>query len=105
MGHLENWSAAAARLGVELRGPLTITLPDGRELEARMLIPHFGTDKGTLVFSDCLGDYRGLIELGYAYSVFDSADGYLISEDDLVDILNDWRWCGVGGNKPIWLQD
>lgn len=103
MGHVEKWSAAAGRLGVELRGPLTVTLPDGRELEAHMLVPHFGTDKGTLVFSDGLADYRGLIALGYAYSVFD-ATGQASSVEDLVEVLSDWSWCGAEHDRPGWLR-
>ncbi len=107
MGHRESWSAAAEKLGVELRGPLAITLPDGRVMEARMLVPQFGADKGTLVFSDIdsLADFGALIELGYAYSVFDAAKGYVISEDDLIDILSDWCWCGDDRTKPDWLHD
>ena len=107
MGHIGSWSAAASQLGVELRGPMAFTLPDGRELKARMLVPQFGTDKGTLVFSDSevLAHSQALIELGYAYSVFDAAEGNVISEDDLIEILSDWCWCGDDRTKPEWLRE
>ena len=108
MYHLENWSEAANRLGVELGGPLVIDLPDGRKVEAQMLVPQFGTNKGTLVFSDAymLSDLRPLIELGYAYSVFDGGlQGKPIADDDLIDILRDWCWCGDHAATPSWLSE
>ena len=85
-----------------------IDLPDGRKIEAQMLVSQFGTNKGTLVLSDAdtLSDLRPLIELGYAYSVFGyGLPGEPIADDDLIDLLSDWCWCGDHAATPSWFRE
>ena len=103
----DSWSPTANRLGVEVRGPLRITLPDGTQLQAGLHVPRFGAEKGTLVFSDTslLHHYEELLSMGYSYSIFGTpCEGDDISDADMVDILKDWGWCGPADERPNWIS-
>jgi hypothetical protein len=70
-GYLEYWRRPAEQLGVELCGPLTVRLPNGELLEAKLHVPSFGAEKGMLIFDRVLSSeaFKSLIELGFGYSV------------------------------------
>lgn len=104
--HVDSWLASARRLGVEVTGPFPVTLPDGRRLEAKMHVPNFGAENGTLVFSELsrLNDYEQVLAIGYSYSVFDEPpEGYVTPEQDMVEILRNWGWNGADERRPQWM--
>ncbi|MEO5773029.1 MAG: hypothetical protein ABIQ32_02785 [Sphingomicrobium sp.] len=101
---LESWSAAAAALGVELRGPFKVAFGQN-VIEAPMLVPHFGAPKGTVVFTEHqpLENYAALRANGYTASTFSpSAGPDDATEASLIEVLNDWGWCGPDELRPSW---
>ena len=103
--YTDSWSEAARELGV-----LVIELPcvraGGAEVYPDMLVPHFGTEKGTLVFTEM--QPRPIVEdlqaEGYTCSIFSPPpQGYRASVGTLIEILSDWGWAGPIDQKPSWL--
>ena len=104
--YLECWAPAAEQLAVELRGPLSVDLPNGESVEAQLHVPYFGAEKGMLIFERILSNeaFRSLVELGYGYSVFaEPSAGETSNADDVADVLRDWGWCGPQSKAPDWL--
>ena len=98
----QSWMLAAEQLGVELYGPLSVRLPSGEAVGARIHVPKFGATNGMLIFDDALSsrDFNSLLELGYGFPVFE--DG-AITKEGLAELLQDWGWCGPETEAPGWL--
>jgi hypothetical protein len=90
-------------LGVEIDGPLTVTVSPGVSLRAEMLVKGFGARRGTLVFQKFPGLSGALPGQGFTASSFGPyADGVECSLGQMVEVLGDWGWCGDGAAPP-WL--
>ena len=105
--HVDSWARAAKDLGVDISGPMRITI--GKvELNPDMLVRYFGATNGTFVFEKWPG-ISVLEELkrnGYTCSSFlGPKENNHASRDDLIDILSDWGWCGPENQKPSWLLE
>lgn len=105
--YIDAWSRAARTLGVELEGPVQITLSDGSVINAEMLVKGFGARQGTLVMQTTdqwLGRSLELRACGYTASTFGPyREGIEELVDGMKDILCDWRWCG-DCPPPDWIK-
>jgi RNAse (barnase) inhibitor barstar len=104
--YVQAWERAAKALHVEIDGPTSVKISPTVVLEAEMLVRGFGAPRGTLVFryTDQYPPYFGLLrERGLTASSF-GPYRYGVECDlaDMVDVLGDWGWCGVGPDPP-WL--
>jgi hypothetical protein len=104
--YFDSWAPAAKQLGVELRGPLSVPLPTGESLKARLHVPEFGAQNGMLIFDHppTSRASNALIELGFGYSVFGEPPAREITtQEDLAEVLRDWGWSGPAAKAPNWL--
>jgi len=104
--YVKAWERPATSLGVQIEGPVRITVSPNIVLEAEMLVRGFGARRGTLVFKNAdryPSFLKSLHEQGLTASSFGPyGDGETCSLVDLVDVLGDWGWCGEGA-EPSWL--
>ena len=104
--YIDSWAQAAQELGVTLISP-PVTIPSGLEMYP-MLVPYFGTEKGTFVFSEMQPKsvVDELRDNGYTCSIFSQCpEGYRVSVENLVEILSDWGWSGPENRRPSWVKD
>ena len=104
--YIQAWRRSADALGVDIEGPVQVSLDDGAVIEADMLVKGFGAPIGTLV-TPLSGQLRGKLEAlsccGLTASSFGPYDhGEECSLNDMVELLSDWGWCG-DGPPPPWL--
>ena len=103
--YIDAWRSAADALGVEIEGPVAVSISPSLTLLAPMLVKGFGAPKGTLVFPSS-DDYRiarfELEALGFTASAFGPyRDGEVEAVSDLIELLTEWSWCG-NGSAPEW---
>jgi hypothetical protein len=106
---IKKWKAASDDLGIEIVAPYAIELQNGRKLNAKLLVKHFGHCNGTLIFTDAeeVWPYRKeLAALGYAYSVLEepvTETNELYDRDIFIDMLSEWEWTGDEKDGPQWI--
>jgi len=94
---------AAQDLGIEVVVPFVLTLKNGEEVRADVLVKDFGP---TLVVTEAaaetfrrLGDE--LAAEGYGYSVFCGGE-LTYDREHFIEILTDWGWTGAEDRRPEW---
>jgi hypothetical protein len=97
------WQIAAQDLGIEIVIPFVLTLKNGEQVPADLLIKDFGpilvaTDAAEETFRR-LGDQ--LAAEGYGYSAF-FGEELTYDREDFIEILNDWGWTGPEERRPAW---
>jgi hypothetical protein len=101
------WGEAASDLNLEIVSPFRLPLDSGNELDAALLVCHFGAARGMLVFSeyDRVAPFlEEVVDAGYGFTVLDEPrpeESYV--REEYVDLLRDWGWSGEPGREPDWL--
>lgn len=100
---IQAWTMAAQDLGIEIVCPFVLTLKNGEEVQADLLVKDFGP---TLVVTDAaeetlrrLGDQLGIE--GYGYSAF-CGEELVYDRELFIKTLNDWGWAGPEDRRPKW---
>lgn len=104
---LSEWLHVATDLGIEVDGPVTVSLPSGASIHALVLVRHFGGAEGMLV----LRDYElvknlidEIVQAGYGFSIMgEPAVGEEYSREVYIEVLADWGWYGPDSEQPVWL--
>jgi len=104
--YVQAWERSAKVLGVQIEGPVRVTVSPDVVLEAEMLVQGFGARLGTLVF-ELTDRYPPFFDLLHKQGLTASSfgpyrDGEVCSLAYLLDVLGDWGWCGEGAD-PSWL--
>lgn len=105
--YMDNWSYAAGILGVTITSPYCVRV-GATEIYPELLVPHFGSEKGTFIFTEMQSEsiLKELFSDGYTCSIFAPAvTGEEASVEDLKEVLTDWGWRGPPNQKPHWLED
>ncbi len=106
--YFENWSKPLSYLGVGITKVGRDELGIESEFLFLPLLKDFGGTKGMILFPEgtkALSYHASLSDRGYGYSVIESpSQTGDWSPDELMDILRDWCWTGVEGERPIWLM-
>jgi|GEM_PF-1257136 hypothetical protein len=101
---IQKWREASQDLCFQFISPFT--LPDSDYTLAYVgLLPEFGSSRGTLIIDYDDSQYKKFIrvasERGYGYSYMSmSYEPY--NREVIIDVLNDWGWCGSPDSKPSW---
>lgn len=105
---IEVWREAARDLEISFTAPFT--LRDGKDTLSYVgLVSEFGSDLGTLIIeseNDPERDrlMRMALEHGYGYSCMSmSREPY--DREVMIDVLNDWSWCGPADKAPAWYTE
>ena len=100
---IKAWREAAQDLGIEIVVPYALTLKNGEQVHADLLVKDFGP---TLVVTDAveetlrrLGDQLGIE--GYGYSAF-CGEELVYDRELFINTLNDWGWTGPVDRRPAW---
>jgi hypothetical protein len=103
------WREASKDLGFVFTAPFT--LPDQDETLAYLgLVSEFGSKLGTLIIFQEDIDLKKQQELcsvarahGYGYSCIELDTKY--NRSAMIDVLNDWGWCGSQNRLPVWYKE
>ncbi|MCK9460447.1 MAG: hypothetical protein M0R80_12480 [Proteobacteria bacterium] len=103
---LEEWRAAARDLGLEIVAPYRCVLPSGAQLNARLLLKHFGYTRGMIVVTDysVIADiWKEVGDAGYGFSTLSEPEESVeYDRDSFIDMLRDWGWSGLESQRPKW---
>ena len=96
---------AADGLGLCFEPEFSVALKDGSVIQSLGLVRHFGSELGTLIFSEsqCPSnrECEELQGMGYFYSLlFESFRDF--DEQLFKDTLNDWGFFGNEQERPNW---
>jgi hypothetical protein len=98
------WRAAAADLSLDIEAPFELVLPSGARITARVLVKGYGAERGMLLvgrYADVAHHASELLEQGFGFSVMDDPlPGHGYDREDMIEVLRDWGWVGVGEEPP-----
>jgi hypothetical protein len=100
---IQAWQAAAKDLGIEIAVAYWLTLGNGEQVEADVLVKDFGP---MLVATEAAeGAFRRLDDRlaaeGYCWSVF-CGEELAYDRTRFIEILKDWGWTGAKNRRPHW---
>ena len=100
---IQAWQAAAKDLGIEIAVAYALTLGNGEQVEADVLVKDFGpmlvaTEAAEATFRR-LDDE--LAAAGYCWSVF-CGEALAYDRRRFIEILKDWGWTGAKDRRPRW---
>ena len=88
------WRNAAAIRGLSVTMPFSVTLEDGEEVYAEVLLHGYGARSGMLILQSSevvMRRSEAIISSGYGYSCMSSPTAdEIFSTDGLDDLLEDW---------------
>ncbi len=99
------WLRVADDLCLKIVAPYKAQFPDGSCLEVSALVKNFGAPQGMLVDPDydVLAPHtRRMRECGYGYSAMLGGPVDQYDRESVIEVLNDWGWCGAQGKAPDW---
>jgi hypothetical protein len=102
---IQAWQAAAQDLGIEIVVPFVLTLKNGGQVQADLLVKDFGpmlvaTEAAEATFRR-LGDQ--IAAEGYGYSML-CGEELVYDREHFIEILNDWGWTGAEDRRPTWAK-
>jgi hypothetical protein len=110
MTFVSHWSEISTALGLEIQSPAEVTLPDGRIVNAPVLLKNFGYENGMMLFEGAPGGIweagKALVALGYGYSCLGPyRENEVVDLEVAKEILADWTWSGPPSQRPAWLTE
>lgn len=105
---IEVWREAARDLGFTFIAPFTLSDGDD-ELVNAGLVAEFGSERGTLIIEGENSPERDrlmrvALERGYGYSCL-SMGYWPYNREGMIEVLNDWSWCGSSDKVPSWYTE
>ncbi|HEX5716273.1 MAG TPA: hypothetical protein VF179_08945 [Thermoanaerobaculia bacterium] len=100
-----NFVQAAGRLGFSFEPAFSVAMKDGSVIQSLGFVRHFGSELGTLIFSESecpsTRECEELQGMGYFYSLLFGCF-YELDEQLFKDTLNDWGFFGNEQERPDW---
>ena len=100
------WKQTAARLGLDVDCPFSLSVGDGR-VTVPVRLKHFGGQHGMLLVTDfslIRSCAQELVDMGFGFSCLsETSDSEAVDDDVIIEVLRDWGWAGVG-DPPAWLE-
>ncbi len=93
---IQAWKIAAQDLGIEIVCPYALTLKNGQQIQANLLVKDFGP---TLVATEAAGEtFRRLGDQlaaeGYGWSIL-CGEELTYDREHFIEILKEWGWTGA----------
>lgn len=94
------WKEAALDLQLKIQLPFILKTADNKYIQLPLLVEHFGSKQGTLIFSSSR-EFKDFNKMGYYCSAL--YPSYSIYNRILfIDTLNDWGYFGAPHQQPDW---
>ena len=99
---------ACQELGLTIVVPFFLTVRNGVQIDAQVLLPQLGAPKGMIVvnhYDDLCGASSEIQCMGYGYSVLDEplpSEGFDL--ETYIELFSDWGWADTNERMPDWMN-